>query len=70
MGTNEENGGEYKRCDNRMLSFMAGLRWEDRITNEELAERCGVKRLENRMRLQRLTEMVWTRGKEGGGGGR
>ena len=43
-----------KRCDNRMLRFMAGVRWEDHLTNDDVAEMCGIEKLEYKLRAQRL----------------
>ena len=43
-----------KRCDNKMLRFMAGVRWEDHLTNEEVAERCGLRRLDGKLTSHRL----------------
>ena len=33
---------------------MSKVRWQDRITNEEVRSRCGVENLENRLRKTRL----------------
>ena len=43
-----------KRCDNRMLRFMAGVHWEDQLTNDDVTEVCGIVKLECRLRAQRL----------------
>jgi len=29
-------------CDSRMLRYMARVRWQDRISSEEVAKRCGL----------------------------
>jgi len=35
--------GILKSCDRRMLKYMARIRWQDRISSEEMAKRCGLK---------------------------
>ena len=45
--------GILKRCDNRMLRFMTGVRWKGHLTND-VAEMCGIAKLECRLRAQRL----------------
>ena len=42
-----------ERCDCKMLKFMAGVRWKDHPTNE-VAERCGVLKLEKKHKALRL----------------
>ena len=41
-------------CDQRMLRYMTKVRWQDRVTNEEVRERCGVEDLRVRIRTTRL----------------
>ena len=41
-------------CDRRMLRYMAGVAWQDRVSSEEVARRCGVEVLENVLRRRRL----------------
>ena len=41
-------------CDHRMLRYMSRVRWQDRITNEEVRRTCGVENLEHRLRKLRL----------------
>ena len=41
-------------CDHRMLRNMSRVRWQERITNEEVRRRCGVENLEHRLRNMRL----------------
>ena len=41
-------------CDYRMLRYMAHVRWEDRVSNDELARKCGVEDVRNVLRRQRL----------------
>jgi len=43
-----------KSCDSRMLRYMAGMRWQDRISCEEVAKRCGLKMIQNKLRKRRL----------------
>ena len=45
--------GLVASCDHRMLRYMSRVRWQERITNEEVRRRCGVKNLENEV------EMIW-----------
>jgi hypothetical protein len=33
--------GIMKRCDQRMLRYMAGVKWQDMISNEELCKIFG-----------------------------
>jgi len=33
----------FKICDSRMLRYMARVKWQDRISGEEVAKRCGLK---------------------------
>ena len=35
-----------KRCDNRMPRFMAGVCWEDHLTNDDVVEMCGITKLD------------------------
>ena len=37
-----------------MLRYMSGVRWQDRITNEEIRRRSGVENLEHRFGKTRL----------------
>ena len=46
--------GLVASCDPRMLRYMSRVRWQDRITNEEVRRRCGVENLEHRLRKTRL----------------
>ena len=41
-------------CDQRMLRCMARIRWQDRVSNEEVRRRCGVEDIRDRMRRIRL----------------
>ena len=44
-------------CDHRMLRYISRVRWQERITNEEI-RRCGVESLEHRFKENEV-EMVW-----------
>ena len=46
--------GLLASCDHRMLRYVSRVRWQGRITNEEVRRRCGVESLENRLRKIRL----------------
>ena len=46
--------GLLASCDHRMLRYMSRVRWQDRITNEEVRRRCGVENLKHRLRKMRL----------------
>jgi len=37
-----------------MLRYMARTRWQDRISSEEVAKRCGLKMIKNKLRQKRL----------------
>ena len=41
-------------CDRRMLSYMAGVTWRDRVRSAEVARRCGVRELGDVLRVRRL----------------
>ena len=41
-------------CDHRMLRYMSRVRWQNKITNEEVRRRCGMETLEHRLRKMRL----------------
>ena len=43
-------------CDSRMLRYMAGVSWQDRLSNAEVADRCGVDLLEHVVRRRRLRQ--------------
>ena len=39
------------RCDRRMLRYMVEVKWQDRVsTEEEVARRCGVAKIEDKIR--------------------
>jgi len=41
----------FKSCDSRMLRYMASVRWQD---SEEVAKRCGLKMIQDKLRQKRL----------------
>ena len=41
-------------CDRKMLRYMTGVRWDDGVTSREVAERCGLSELEDKLRRSRL----------------
>ena len=43
-----------------MLKYMSRVRWQDKITNEEVRRRCGVKNLECPKIMENEVEMVWS----------
>ena len=46
--------GLVTSCDHRMLRYMSRVRWQDRITNEEVRRRSAMENLERRLRKMRL----------------
>lgn len=50
MGSRWETVGIVRICDCRMLQYMGGVRWQNREASEEMADRCGVKELDVRLR--------------------
>jgi len=40
--------------DSRMLRYMSRVRWHDRISSEEVAKRCGLKMIQDKLRRKRL----------------
>lgn len=42
------------RCDRRMLRYVAGVRWQDGKSSNEVAEMCGVEDLFVELRKRRL----------------
>jgi len=43
-----------KNCDRRMLRCMPRVRRQDRISSEEVAKRCGLKMIQDKLRQKRL----------------
>ena len=41
-------------CDRRMLRYMAGVTWRDRVRSAEVARRCGVRESGDVLRVRRL----------------
>ena len=44
-----------KSHDRKMLRYMAGVRWQDRNSSEEVAKRCGLKEMQE---MRNETEKV------------
>lgn len=42
------------KCDRKMIRCMAGVKWQDNVSSEEVAKRCGIKEIENKLRQRRL----------------
>ena len=43
-----------KHCDRRMLRYMAGVSWKDKINSEEVSRRCGLTDIQVKLRQRRL----------------
>ena len=43
-----------KKCDRRMLRYMTGVKWQDGVSSEEVAMRCGLRDIQERIRQGRL----------------
>ena len=41
-------------CDRRMLRYMAGVRLQDHVRSEVVAERCGLRQIDEALRIRRL----------------
>jgi len=37
-----------------MLRYMARVRWQDRLSSEEVAKRCGMKIIQDKLRQKRF----------------
>ena len=46
--------GLLPSCHQRILRYMSRVRWQDKISNEEVRRRCGVENLEHRFKKTRL----------------
>ena len=46
--------GLLVRCDHKILRYLAKVRWQDRVSNQEVRRRCDVGDLEDRLRKARL----------------
>ena len=56
--------GLLASCDHRMLRFMSGVRWRDRITNKDVRRRCELENIGHRLRKTRLKwfgHLIWQR---------
>ena len=38
----KKNEDIVRKCDRRMMRYMAGVKWQDGVSSEELAKRCGL----------------------------
>ena len=43
-----------RKCDRRMLIYMTGVKWQDGVSSEEVAKRCGLGDILERTRQGRL----------------
>jgi len=43
-----------KQCDRRMLRYMTGVSWADRIPSVDVAKICGLTDIQGKMRQRRL----------------
>jgi len=43
-----------KRCDRRKLIYMARVRWQDRLSSEEVVKRCGLKMIQDKLRQKQF----------------
>ena len=50
----------------RMLRYMTGIKWQDKISNEKVRRRCKINKLENEIRSRRLRWFGHVKRKEGG----
>ena len=57
-----------KRCDRRMLRYMAGVRLIDMVHSKEVAKRCGLAEIQEKMRQRRLQWFGHVRREKEGGG--
>ena len=54
MGNDKEGEDILKKCDRRMLEYMARVKCQDEFSSEELAKRCGLWDILERTRQGRL----------------
>jgi len=47
-----------KSCDSRMLRYMAGVRWQHRISSENVAKRCGLKMIQDKLKQRSYSGLV------------
>ena len=57
-----------KHCDRRMLRYMAGVSWKDKINSEEVCRRCGLTDIQVKLRQRRLQWFGHVRREKEGGG--
>ena len=58
--------GLLRSCDYRMLRHMLGVRWQDRVTNEEVLRKCSVYDIVSEVRRRRLRWFGHVRRREDG----
>ena len=56
-----------RKCDRRMLRYMARVKWQDGVSSEEVVRRCGLRDILERAKQE--SAMVWMCEKRGRGGG-
>ena len=54
----ERLNGVLRGCDRRMLRYLAGVRWQDGVSSEEVARRCGLEEVIRGMRLRWFGHVV------------
>ena len=56
-----------RKCDRRMLRYMTGVKWQDRVSSEEIAKRCGLEDIQEIVKKGRLQwfKHVRRKGEEG-----
>jgi hypothetical protein len=57
-----------KHCDRRMLRYIAEVSWKDKVNSEEVAKRCGLKEIQEKMKHRRLQWFGHVRREKGGEG--
>ena len=43
-----------RKCDRRILGYMTGAKWQDGVSSEEVAKRCDLGDIQERIRQGRL----------------
>ena len=56
-----------RKCDRRMLIYTTDVKWQDGVSSEEVAKRCGFGDIQERIRQERLHWFGYVRreGEEG-----
>ena len=50
----DRSKGMIRTTDKRMLRYMAGVRWQDRVASEEVLRRCDGEDIGSKLRRNRL----------------